>query len=160
MTPPSVTLTSDAPARTNEVGAAIGACLRAGDLLRLFGELGAGKTCLVRGIARGMGIDAGVVHSPTYTIANEYRAPRALLHHVDAYRINSDDDLDAIGWDHITDGTGVLCIEWPERLGDAVIGSSLDVTLHHAGEEVRTIEIDGLTSFHSAERLLGLLHEQ
>lgn len=155
---PPITLTSDGPARTSEIGAAIGQCLRAGDVLRLFGELGAGKTCLVRGIARGMGIDTGAVNSPTYTIANEYRAGRALLHHIDAYRIDSHDDLDAIGWDQITDGTGVLCIEWPERLGDAVTGISLDVTLHHAADQERTIEIDGLASFHSAERLLGLLH--
>ncbi|GAB4553928.1 MAG: tRNA (adenosine(37)-N6)-threonylcarbamoyltransferase complex ATPase subunit type 1 TsaE [Phycisphaerales bacterium] len=144
MTADGLSLTSDSLERTSAIGAAIGRCLRPGHVIRLYGELGAGKTAFVRALARGIGLDTGLVNSPTYTIANEYRGEHAMLLHIDAYRIDdADETLDQIGlWDAI-EGGAIVCIEWPERLGDAIMGADLDVTIAHAGPDTREITLTG-----------------
>lgn len=136
---------SASPERTNEVGAVVGSALQPGAVVRLHGELGAGKTAFVRGLARGAGIDSGCVNSPTYTIANEYRSGDAFVLHIDAYRLldDAEEALEQIGlWDAQRRGA-IVCIEWPERLGDAITGADLDVLLEHAGETVRDITLSG-----------------
>jgi tRNA threonylcarbamoyl adenosine modification protein YjeE len=116
------TLTSLAD--TDRVAAALAPLLRTGDTLTLSGDLGSGKTTLVRALAGAIGIDTALVSSPTYVIANQYPNPRGLrLAHVDCYRLSSPEDLDAIGWDLLTDGTWVLAIEWPERVGGVGAGA-------------------------------------
>ncbi|MGD9689842.1 MAG: tRNA (adenosine(37)-N6)-threonylcarbamoyltransferase complex ATPase subunit type 1 TsaE [Phycisphaerales bacterium] len=116
-------ITSISPEQTAALGAALGALLREGDVLALHGDLGAGKTCLVRGIAAGLGLDTAQVSSPTFVIVSEYtaRAPgRAglvpVLMHVDAYRLSGPDDLDSIGWERVIDGSSIVVVEWAERL--------------------------------------------
>ena len=93
----------------------LAATLQAGDVLLLSGQLGAGKTAFVRGLAEGLGIDPGEVSSPTFTIVHEYRGGRLTLYHVDLYRLEraATDDL---GLDELGDRDGVLAIEWPDRL--------------------------------------------
>lgn len=108
---------------TASLGRALANLLQAGDTLALEGDLGAGKTTLVRTIADGCGIDTALVSSPTYVIVNEYppaRPGEPPLVHVDAYRLTSGEDLDALGWDRLADGSSVVLIEWPDRLGDAL----------------------------------------
>lgn len=110
-------------ADTEALGAAIGAAARVGDLIALDGELGAGKTRLVRGLALGLGLDPDQVSSPTFVIATEYaRArpgavpPRCPLVHADAYRLAGGEDLEALGFDELTLGA-VAAVEWAARVG-------------------------------------------
>jgi tRNA threonylcarbamoyladenosine biosynthesis protein TsaE len=103
------------PEQTQAVGEALGRALREagarGAVLALTGPLGAGKTCLVQGIARGFGA-AGYVRSPTFTLIHEYRGPTP-LYHVDLYRIDAA-DLDGLGLEEIVDGPGLTVIEWAD----------------------------------------------
>lgn len=104
---------------TEVLGERLGSVLRAGDVLTLDGELGAGKTRLVRGIARAMGVDERMVASPTFVIVHEYPAASALsppLVHVDAYRLTGAGDLETLGWERLCDGTSVVVIEWGQNV--------------------------------------------
>jgi tRNA threonylcarbamoyladenosine biosynthesis protein TsaE len=115
---------SASPEDTLRAGETLGKLLRPGDVVALMGELGSGKTVLVRGIAVGLGCAAGDVHSPSFTLINEYDSSggdgsaaggRTRLAHVDLYRIQSDADLPGIGWDHYCHAGHVLAVEWAER---------------------------------------------
>lgn len=125
---------------TVALGEALGRLLRPGDALALRGELGAGKTRFVRGVATGMGHDPDAVSSPTFVLVNEYESRGAApLVHVDAYRLRSAADLDAIGWDRLMDGSCVVAVEWSERIAGALPDSRLDVSFAHEGEGERRI---------------------
>jgi len=113
--------------QTTALGRAMGSLLRAGDVVALEGELGAGKTRFVRGVCEGMGLDAAQVSSPTFVFVNEYAERAAdgarveqpaVLRHVDAYRLSggSNEELESIGWDRVVDGSAVVVIEWASRL--------------------------------------------
>ncbi len=117
------------------LGERLGRFLRAGDVIALVGELGAGKTRLVRGIARGMGIDAHAVSSPTYVIVQEYPANIASsppLVHVDAHRLEAADGLASLGWDSARDPGAVVVIEWADRIAAELPPDSLRITIEHA----------------------------
>jgi len=138
-------------AETVALGEAIAAHLRAGDLIALIGELGAGKTQLVRGLANGLGVERNVVVSPTFVIAQEYASEipgRPRLIHIDAYRIQKLDELESIGYE-ITGNTlggelrhdSVLAIEWADRLDELVGEDRLEIRLSHSGSDERQIEL-------------------
>lgn len=135
-------LRSDSPEATRRLGERIGRFLSAGDIVLLRGELGAGKTCLVRGVARAMGIDPDDVNSPTYVLVNEYAAPlgRPHLAHMDAYRLHSPEDLDALGLEQSTRGA-VLIVEWAERVASGLAPPTLEIDLRHDGEDRREITL-------------------
>ena len=105
----------------------------------LSGDLGAGKTAFVRGMAEGLGIDPQEVSSPTFTLIQEYRGP-VTLQHVDLYRLKPS-EVEGLGLDELTDGTAVVAIEWAERWADAP-GGSWVVRLEHEGEDRRRIAIE------------------
>lgn len=136
MTEPSVA-ESGSMEQTLALGAAVGRVCRAGDVVALIGELGAGKTQFVRGMAQGMGLDPRQVSSPTFVIAQEYADDdeRRVLVHIDAYRLHSGDELASLGWS----GAGgdlpedaVLAVEWADRVADALGGDRLEVRIDHA----------------------------
>ena len=107
---------------TATVARGLAATLGAGDVLLLSGQLGAGKTAFVRGLAQGLGIADGDVSSPTFTLVHEYRGGRLTLYHVDLYRLEraATDDL---GLDEMGIADGILAIEWPDRLTHPLAGA-------------------------------------
>lgn len=103
----------------------------------LFGELGAGKTAFVRGLARGLGAEPEDVSSPTFTLVQEYRGGRLPLYHVDLYRLEPAEIAD-LGLDEMIDGDGVVAIEWADRWRDRP-NDAIEVTIRDAGDNRRTI---------------------
>src|SRR5262245_37940886 len=100
---------------TVRVGRELAPRLEAGSVILLHGDLGAGKTAFVRGLAEGLGIAGGEVSSPTFTLMQEYRGGRLTLYHADLYRLNDPREIDDLGLDEIA-ADGVLAIEWAEKL--------------------------------------------
>jgi tRNA threonylcarbamoyladenosine biosynthesis protein TsaE len=129
---------SRSDAETEAIGAELATRLVAGSRVLLYGELGAGKTAFVRGLAAGLGIDPDDVSSPTFTLVQEYRG-RLPLYHVDLYRL-APGEVDDLGLDALA-ANGVLAIEWAERMPREDPGA-IEVRLDHAGEDQRRITID------------------
>jgi tRNA threonylcarbamoyladenosine biosynthesis protein TsaE len=118
----SVAHTTRSEQETAAIANALAEELHAGDVLLLSGNLGAGKTAFVRGLAEGLGIDPREVSSPTFTLVHEYRGGRFALYHVDLYRLDraATDDL---GLDELGARDGVVAIEWPDRLTHPIEGA-------------------------------------
>jgi tRNA threonylcarbamoyladenosine biosynthesis protein TsaE len=133
-------LTSVSATETEDVARALAAGFAGGEVVLLFGELGAGKTTFVRGLARGVGADAAEVASPTFVLLTSYPG-RLTLHHADLYRLRGDGDETEIGLEELPGPAGVLAVEWPERLGRIHWPGALRVELVHDGEERRRIRI-------------------
>ena len=123
---------------TQEVAREMAAVLRPGDVLLLSGDLGAGKTTFVRGLAEGLGVDPGDVSSPTFTLVHEYRGGRLILYHADLYRLEKT-ATDELGLEEIGQD-GVLAIEWPDRLAHAMPGARR-VTLEVVDDSSRRITV-------------------
>ena len=121
---------------TRAFGARLARLLAAGDLIGLCGELGAGKTCLVRGIAEGLGIAPHKVRSPSFTLVNEYSGGRLPLYHIDLYRL-APTDVDRMALREYLYGDGICVVEWFERLGEDA--SHLHVQLTFVGENERLL---------------------
>jgi tRNA threonylcarbamoyladenosine biosynthesis protein TsaE len=136
-----LTIATHSEAETAAAGRDFAARVRPGDVVLLTGDLGAGKTAFVRGLAAGLGIDAGEVTSPTFTLIQEYGGGRVPLHHVDLYRLQSI-EVDDLGLDELTSGDGVTAIEWPDRL-PRPFKDAIRVRIEHGHDDERTIHIDG-----------------
>lgn len=144
------TLTSSSPAETHALGVKLGALLQPGDVVGLAGELGAGKTALVRGIAEGAGVDVSQVSSPTFTIVQTYAA-RVPLHHADLYRLSTADELYATGFFDLLEDGGAAVVEWIDRVKVNVPMLRVELTLVDA--TTRQLEVSA--SGARAEALLG-----
>jgi tRNA threonylcarbamoyladenosine biosynthesis protein TsaE len=125
------------PEETEAFGLRLARELRAGDVVALFGELGAGKTTLARGILAGLGHD-GEVASPTFPIVIPYETPGFPVWHVDLYRIEDTAELAELALDEALQD-GALIVEWPERMGDALWPNALRLTLKREGEGARAL---------------------
>lgn len=126
---------------TRGAGRRLAAQLGAGAVVLISGDLGAGKTVFVRGMAEGLGLDPGAVTSPTFTLVHEYRGGRLPLIHVDLYRLPQA-DLDELGIDDDLARQGVLVIEWPERLLNA-LPRAIQVAIDDRGGDERIIRLTG-----------------
>lgn len=133
---------SNSPEATEEIGLKIGKKLKAGDIVRLYGDLGAGKTTLVKGIARAFGIDRKDITSASFTIIAEYPV-NPPFYHIDLYRTAAGADLDNTGiWDCIGPHS-VAVIEWAEHAGDELPADSIKVMIRDTGDNLREISIEG-----------------
>ena len=134
---------SRSPEQTRRIGARLGSALRAGDVICLQGDLGAGKTTFVQGVAQGWGsLDS--VSSPTFIIVNEYRrADQGKLFHMDAYRLDSAPEAEELDLDSML-ADGALLIEWPERIDGLVPSEHLWINLEHIDEEEREMKFKAI----------------
>lgn len=142
MTSPTVAsrlVVAEDPAATSALGRALGAVARAGDLVCLWGELGAGKTHLAKAFAAGIGVTETVT-SPSFILMAEYHG-RLPLFHIDPYRLASAEDALLGGLIDERQREGVTLVEWPERLGDALPAARLDVRIDGTGDELRRITL-------------------
>jgi tRNA threonylcarbamoyladenosine biosynthesis protein TsaE len=136
-------ITTRSEDETAAVGRNLASSLKAGDVVLLYGDLGAGKTAFVRGLAEGVGVDRDEVSSPTFTLVQEYRGGRLTLFHVDLYRLDDPREIDDLGLDEIAED-GVLVIEWAEKVPDiARLKPSRDISvrIQHGDGDQRRIEI-------------------
>ena len=134
-------MTTRSQAETAAVAEAMGAAFRGGEVVLLSGELGAGKTAFVRGLARGLGADPEEVASPTFVLLTAYEG-RLVLHHADLYRLKGDGDEREIGLEELPGPGGVLAVEWADRLNEAPWPAPVRVRLDHAGDDVRRLVIE------------------
>ena len=134
------TIITNSEQETEELGARFAKELPGGTVVAMYGDLGAGKTAFVRGMARGMGLSCRV-SSPTFTIVNEYLGPRELIH-FDMYRIEGADELFDIGWEDYLARGAVCAVEWSEKVRDAFYGDEIRVTIEKLGDTRRRITIE------------------
>jgi tRNA threonylcarbamoyladenosine biosynthesis protein TsaE len=134
-----VTITTHSQDETAAVGRTLASTLAAGSVLLLIGDLGAGKTALVRGLAEGLGLAADDVSSPTFTLMQEYRGGRVPLIHVDLYRLDAAREIDELGLEELG-ANSVLAIEWAEKL-PRPIADAVEVRISHGDGDTRTITV-------------------
>lgn len=127
---------------TEEVGRRLAEHLKSNSIIALDGVLGAGKTVLTRGIARGLGI-TGIIKSPTFTIICEYEG-RLPLYHMDMYRISTDDEFEMTGGKELLTSGGVCVIEWSGNIQDSLPADIIHITIKVITPEEREIEIEGI----------------
>jgi len=140
-------ITTHSADETQALGQRLAKRLLPGDVIAYFGDLGAGKTALTRGIAQGLGVK-DLVTSPTYTIVNEYLTGRIPLFHFDMYRLGSSDELFDIGWEDYLARGGVCAVEWSENVEDA-LRDAIHITIEKDPLEpdTRRITIEGGSRF-------------
>jgi tRNA threonylcarbamoyladenosine biosynthesis protein TsaE len=130
-------------AETEAIAEAMGAAFGGGEVVLLTGELGAGKTAFVRGLARGLGVDPDEVASPTFVLLTAYPG-RLRLYHADLYRLAGDGDDRELGLEELPGPRGVLAIEWAERLSMRPWARVVEVHLEHAGEDSRRMKSESI----------------
>jgi len=127
------------PGETVSLGRRLGKLLQPGDVVCLFGELGAGKTCLAGGLVEGMGAGKAAVASPSYVIVNQYMG-RFPVYHMDLYRLDSRVDVEDIGFRDYLSGEGVILIEWASRIERELPSDRMDIALSHVSATEREIK--------------------
>lgn len=134
------------PEQTRQAAKVIARLLRPGDVVALKGDLGAGKTCFVQGLAEGLGVaDLAQVLSPTYTLMNEYPGAFSVLAHIDLYRLNDLAAAEALGLaDEIGDRRAIWAIEWANQLPELIPSDAIWVELSHNSTETRLLIVRGL----------------
>jgi tRNA threonylcarbamoyladenosine biosynthesis protein TsaE len=132
---------SRSPDETRSLGAVFAAGLVPGDVVALYGELGAGKTEFVKGACGALGIDVAEVSSPSFTIVNEYAGVDLSVYHFDAYRIKKPDEFFELGYEEYFSGKGVCFIEWPERIEALLPEDAIRLRFEHKGANERLISI-------------------
>jgi tRNA threonylcarbamoyladenosine biosynthesis protein TsaE len=135
------TIATASESATAAVGRELAATLRAGDVVLLYGDLGAGKTAFVKGLAEGLGVPGDEVSSPTFTLMQEYRGGRLTLFHVDLYRLDDPREIVDLGLDEIA-LDGILAVEWAEKLDARLTPSRyVEVRIAHRDGDARHIDV-------------------
>ena len=128
---------------TTDLGRGLASELRPGSIVLLRGDLGAGKTTLVKGIAEGFNAArAEDVTSPTFTLIHEYRGPEVTLYHIDLYRIDTQRELDTLALDDLMTASSILLIEWGEKFERFARERDVEITIEHKGGDDRSIAVN------------------
>jgi len=135
---------SSSPEDTEDFGRRLAPRLEPGSVIALSGGLGAGKTCLVKGIARALGVDENIT-SPTYTIINEYLLKGCSLYHIDAYRLNGDEDFASTGAGGCFSAGGITIIEWSDRIPGSIPVDAIHIEIEISGPQSRIFRLRGLS---------------
>lgn len=135
------TITTHSSLETQAIGEQLAKLCKGGEIICLSGDLGAGKTTFVKGIARGLKIDEKKVNSPTFVIMNLYEEGRLPLYHFDFYRLERPEEIGGVGYDEFLYGNGVAVIEWSERFGALMPPENLAIHLAHAGDHDRGLKV-------------------
>jgi tRNA threonylcarbamoyladenosine biosynthesis protein TsaE len=138
----TTTVICTSPGQTQAAGESLGARLGPGAIVACIGELGAGKTCFLQGVCRGLGVTTDVT-SPTFVLVNQYRG-RLPVYHLDAYRTGSLTELVDLGLEEMLYGEGVTVIEWADKLLPLLPRRTITVTITGLGDEPRSIAIEDL----------------
>lgn len=144
--------------RTRAIGKHLGMLLQAGDVVAFTGDLGAGKTCCIQGIASGLGIPETIaVTSPTYTLIHEYQG-RVPIYHFDVYRLGSEDDVYDLGYEEYFYGSGVTLIEWADRIRSFLPEDHLGLHIHFRSDGMRELQFQATGP--RSEHLISLLSQE
>lgn len=135
-----MTIRTTSAEETTALGERLGKLLAPGDVIALYGDLGAGKTTLTRGIAVGMGLDADI-HSPTFTLIHEHLGAIP-LYHIDLYRLSDEHEIESLGLEEYIYGDGVTVIEWGEKIRSILPVERLDITLRTTGDAERELTLE------------------
>ena len=132
---------SKSPKQTIRIGKIIGNSLHVGDVVALIGELGAGKTLLVKGLAEGVRADKETyISSPSFTLINEYKG-RIPFYHIDLYRLREEQEACELGLEEYFHGEGIAAIEWADRISSLLPDELLRIHIHYTGTQTRSIEL-------------------
>jgi len=134
-------VTTESVEETRALGTKLADALDAGAVLALYGDLGTGKTHLVKGIAEGLDIPPSSVRSPTFTILHTYENGRRPLYHFDAYRVQTPDEFVELGFEEYVHGDGITCIEWADRVESLLPAHTLRLSLSHVDTHRRRIAL-------------------
>ena len=136
-----MTVTTTSPEQTFNFGEGLGRILEKGDVVALVGDLGAGKTTLTQGIARGLGVSCEwYVTSPTFTLINEYPG-RLPVYHLDCYRLDSPSEIEDLGMEEYLQGDGVAIIEWAEKIDSLLPEDYVRIVLEYIDQSVRKMRV-------------------
>ncbi|HUQ42452.1 MAG TPA: tRNA (adenosine(37)-N6)-threonylcarbamoyltransferase complex ATPase subunit type 1 TsaE [Candidatus Limnocylindrales bacterium] len=149
----TIDLVSHSSLHTERIGERLARLAEPGDVLALWGELGAGKTQMAKGVASGLGLDASDVSSATFVILHEHYGGRLPMFHLDLYRLEGQ-DLGTTGWEETLDAGGITVIEWPDRAGGGLPSDRVDVHLEHIADTKRRVVLSA-TGPRSAQLLRG-----
>jgi tRNA threonylcarbamoyladenosine biosynthesis protein TsaE len=133
---------SNSESETKEIGRRLGSRLKIGDVVCLYGELGSGKTTMVKGIASALGIDERDIASASFVIIVEYNSTIP-FYHIDLYRVEGD-KVQELGLQDYVGKNGITVIEWAEKAADYIPDKCISVKFHYTGENTRTIELQGI----------------
>ncbi len=136
---------SSSPAQTGEIAKKLAEKLSGGEVIAYSGDLGAGKTCFTKHLAKALGFN-GIVTSPTFALVNEYIGGRLPIYHFDMYRVEGWEDLYSTGFFDYEASGGVLAVEWSENIAAALNGNTIYVHIEKLGENERKIKITGVES--------------
>ncbi len=141
-------IVTNSPEETIEFGRAFGSQLKGGEIIAVVGQLGSGKTHLIKGIAAGAGaVSSGVVNSPTFVIVNEYTG-RFDIYHIDAYRLNSISEFEMLGFSDYCYPESIVIIEWADKIELALEAAKyIRIALEHISQNVRKIHLDNIPKY-------------
>jgi tRNA threonylcarbamoyladenosine biosynthesis protein TsaE len=137
-------VTSHSVEETERIAAEVARALRPGAVIALHGEMGAGKTQFVRGLAAGLGANPRAVSSPTYVLLNVYPGGRLTVYHLDAYRVRGAEDFEGIGFGELLEQGGVVVVEWPSRVESLLPAGTIHVRIEPVSETARRITVGGM----------------